>query len=781
VVVAAAAWLALGPRLGLPGAAAQHAERSAVAVLGLRNATGRPDAAWLSAALAEMLSTELGAGDALRAVPGETVARAVADLALAPSDSLAAVTLDRLHRTLGAEWVVLGSFTALGGADGGPLRLDLRLQRTDGTRDLPLSAEGSEGELFDLVARAGRELRGALGVAEPDGAGPPRSRTALPGSEEAVRLYSQGLEKLRGGDPLAARELLEAALAEDGEAPLAWSALARAWSELGYTERSREAARTAWQKSARLPRADALEVEARFRLASGEWDAAIANYRALWRFYPDDLEQGLALATALLEAERGAEALTVLAELRALPAPAGEDPRIDLAEARAADGLSDFRRALGAARRAEAAATALGAKSLVARAEYERGIALRKLGDAEGSRAALLDARRRSAEAGDRAGVALALMSLANLERGQGRLDEAGSLFAEARSTFAALGNRSREARAELSQGLVLSSQGDLAGAVKLYEDALAKLREAGDRRGAAVALANVGTMRYELGDLAGALARHGEALAEFRALGDEARVVVALENISQCRLDRGELAAAAAPLEEALAISRRTGDRAGEGYSLKALGDLAAERGEVEAAARRYEEATAVFRAAGLEPWLRLTGLAAAVLDRARGRGAEAERALAALVPEFATAGMAGDRDEAAIERVRTLAGLGRVAEAGALEPGLLARAAGSDSRRLRHLARLAEAELALAAGRSAAARAPLAVDLAEASGAGFVLQALETRALLARVLAAAGDPGAARLAAEVAAEAGRIGSARIRALLGGAAGGAQGVTGGV
>jgi len=47
--------------------------RQAIAVLGFQNASGKPEDAWLSTALTEMMSTELAAGGKLRLVPGEDV------------------------------------------------------------------------------------------------------------------------------------------------------------------------------------------------------------------------------------------------------------------------------------------------------------------------------------------------------------------------------------------------------------------------------------------------------------------------------------------------------------------------------------------------------------------------------------------------------------------------------------------------------------------------------------------------------------------------------------
>ncbi|MGH9548908.1 MAG: winged helix-turn-helix domain-containing protein, partial [Terriglobales bacterium] len=68
--------------------------RRGVAVLGFRNLAGRPDDNWLSTAFAEMLSTELAAGGALRLVSGEDVARAKRELPLADEDTLAKATLE---------------------------------------------------------------------------------------------------------------------------------------------------------------------------------------------------------------------------------------------------------------------------------------------------------------------------------------------------------------------------------------------------------------------------------------------------------------------------------------------------------------------------------------------------------------------------------------------------------------------------------------------------------------------------------------------------------------
>ncbi len=141
-------------RLATPAAA-----RRSIAVLGFRNLSGRPEEGWISTALAEMLSTELEAGEKLRLVSGEDIARTKLDLPLADADSLSRNTLARLHKDLDSDLIVLGSYTALGEKPGTRIRLDLRLQDTvAGETIADVAVVGSEADLFDMVSQAGSRL-----------------------------------------------------------------------------------------------------------------------------------------------------------------------------------------------------------------------------------------------------------------------------------------------------------------------------------------------------------------------------------------------------------------------------------------------------------------------------------------------------------------------------------------------------------------------------------------------------------------------------------------------
>jgi DNA-binding winged helix-turn-helix (wHTH) protein/TolB-like protein len=214
--------------------------RRSVAVLGFRNLPGRSEDNWLSPAFSEMLSTELASDGALRTVPGEDVARVKRELPLADEDSLAKGTLARLHTNSGADYVVLGSYTALPGNGDRRIRLDVRVQDTvHGEIIAEKSFTGSEGNLFELVTEAGQALRQSLGFSAASAQASLQARAALPSNQEAVRFYTAGEERLWAFDYVHARDLLLKAVVADPNYPLAHAALADAWYHLGYGPNAR--------------------------------------------------------------------------------------------------------------------------------------------------------------------------------------------------------------------------------------------------------------------------------------------------------------------------------------------------------------------------------------------------------------------------------------------------------------------------------------------------------------------------------------------------------------
>ena len=410
VGLAVVLWREPSPPAGpSPGAAVPtSAPRQSIAVLGFKNVTGRADAVWLSTAFAEMLTTELAAGEALRTIPGENVARMKFELALADADMYAADTLGKIGSSLGTDLVVFGSYVTIGESGSGTIRLDARLQDArDGATIALVSDTGAESDVLQMVSRTGQRLRERLNI---EALPPAVTATVLasqPANLDGARLYAEGLARLRQFDALAARDRLERAVAADGRFPMAHAALALAWSTLGYDERAKASARKAFELSSGLSREERLSVEGAYRETAREWTTAIDIYQTLFRFFPDNLEYGLRLANAQVASGAAKDALATIAAIRT-PGRAA-DPRIDLAEAAAAETVSDFKRMRAAAEAAGQRGEALGARLLVARARLLEGTAALTLGEPDRALTLYDQARATFDEAGDRGALARAL------------------------------------------------------------------------------------------------------------------------------------------------------------------------------------------------------------------------------------------------------------------------------------------------------------------------------------------------------------------------------------
>ncbi|HYN22032.1 MAG TPA: winged helix-turn-helix domain-containing protein, partial [Thermoanaerobaculia bacterium] len=355
--------------------------RPSVAVLGFKDLSPSRETAWLAPALAEMLSTELAADPRLRVVSRTDVARARSLVEIGDAGTVGGETLTRIQTIVGAERLVIGTYLALPDKSGRRIRLDIRVvEAPSGEVLVSLAEVGRESELFDVVSRSGARLRQALGYDEPSPAQVQAARALRPADTEAMQLYAQGLDRLHAYDAPRALELLQQAADAEPASAVIRSALAQALEMIGYDARAVAQAEKAVELSASLPREERLGMQARLQAVRQEWDGASATYRTLWTFYPDDLEYGLQLANSLLRAGRFADSRETLAALHRLPAPRGDDARIDVLEARLGARTSDKAAQLRAARAAIGKGRRSGEVLLVAQALVYEGDALMAAG-----------------------------------------------------------------------------------------------------------------------------------------------------------------------------------------------------------------------------------------------------------------------------------------------------------------------------------------------------------------------------------------------------------------
>jgi tetratricopeptide (TPR) repeat protein len=545
-------------RRGSGRASATAAARRSVMVLGFQNLSKRPDSAWLSTALAEMLDSELGQGGRLRSIGGEEAARVKGELGLGHLDVFGREALERIRRDVDADLVLVGSYVTLDEDLRRQLRIDLRVFDTaSGEAVAQVADAGREAELFDLVVRIGRTLRTQLGVADAHAKDEGQVRATLPANVEAARAYAEGLNSLRLQDATTARERLGQAIALESTHALSHVAQARAWSALGYDEHAQEEARRAVDLATGMPREQRLFVAAYNYKVMHDWPKAIEAYKTLLDFFPDNVEYGIGLAEVQWLGQRASDALETINRLRALPAPQRDDPRIDLARVEALAAMTRNQQVAEAAEQTIQKATARGADSIVASAARLQSVAYERMGQCD-----------KAVEAARRAKV-----------------------------TFERLEDRRGMAQANEALIHCQRERGDSADALRLANETLRISEELGDRRGTAAALNSVAGTLSSMGHSTEAIARWERAADIAREINDVGRLNIVLGNLAGARADRGDLEGARHAFEEAIGQRRQLDERSHLSHLLIVYADLLSDMGEPVAALKAVEESMAIAR----------------------------------------------------------------------------------------------------------------------------------------------------------------------------------------
>jgi serine/threonine protein kinase/tetratricopeptide (TPR) repeat protein/TolB-like protein len=594
LIAAAVAATAIIARRPVPGApessitAQLTATRRSVAVAGFSNLSQRPEDAWLSTAMAEMLTTDLAGDGQLRVVPSERTARALRELGGSAS-TLSEAEIDRLRQSLATDLVVVGSFATTGTAPSRTLRVDVRVINPEG-EPIAVSNSGGEGELFTLMAAAGRDLRSRLGLQETTAEDAEAARAAFPANLEATRLYAEGLARLRELDAVRAQELLDQAVALEPGNPMIHTALAASWTALGYDQRAMASAQRAFDVSKGLGREARLNVEGNLHIAKKDWPKAIEVYRTLSGFFADNVEYALRLAEVQSSGGRHKDALATIESAR--PKLTQPDPRLDVAESVAASSLSDFSRELTAIQRAREHADRHGMKLLSARAYLFEGRSYYNQGKTAEAEPALHKARELFEAGGDKAGLASALNSLGTVTAdAKGRI--AGRPFYEASFLAAeSIGDRRGMSTALNNLGIMLKDMGQFDEARRAHERALTLRREIDDRNWIAISLNNIGVVLFEQDQFREAAKYYQESLAISRELGDKRNIIRALHNLTIVERESGNLQAARKEIEESLAMRAEIGDKRGQIMGRVELGIIQLAQGELAAARHSQEEA---------------------------------------------------------------------------------------------------------------------------------------------------------------------------------------------
>ena len=725
LAVAVACLLAGAAGLTLRRHAHAPSVRPSVMVLSLHNRGQAHDDDWIGVALAQLVSTEMEAGEKALIVPGETVARLQQSMALDGDGPLAKKPLADLRAGSNARFVIAGSFVTAGPS----VRADFLLQDAEtGETSARISESGERGQLFELVTRAGARLRQALGV------GPAANvSVSLPHDPNAARLYAEGLDLAHRFEPQAARARFEQAIAAEPDFPLSHSALAQVLFDVQEEKLAAAEAARALDLARDLPRRERLWIEGLRAGAQSNWNEAIRVYGAIFTFFPDDLDAGLALAAAQDSAERSQDSLATLDLLRKLPPPAGDDGRIDYSEADSAMSLYDYKRALAAAQRAVDKARTHGHRKLLADALRVQARAL--MGDEKTaeSRAAADAARAISHALGDRGGEGRCLVLAAIAYNSKGAFDKAEAAAREALTILEPLGAKRDIAWAWNNLAGSLFYRGEFEQARPAFERAAAIDHEAGALGDEAAAVANIGAVLLRQGRLGEAQAQMERALALRHELKQTAAEALTAVTLAQILRVQGKLAVARKRAEEGVALARSAGGKMELRTGLGTLCMVAQEQADFAAAHRALDEAkklTEEMKDANSITYTWEAEVALALEER------QLDVVIAAARPLIEYLVKQGDHDNeltARINLAEALAGKGRLAEAHQEIDRATKLGAASEQEELKIDLALASARVALASGNAAEAQRLLVPGIEIARKMGNDQSALELRLELA------------------------------------------------
>ncbi len=719
---------------------AAGAARKAVAILGFKNLSDRKDADSLGNVLADGLWSQLDTGQLRFIAPGQ-VDEMKQNLSLGDiSTSITGKQAEAIHKYLGADVLVTGSYTVSGPPGNASVLWNIRLLSAEDGQNLgSFAPSGKQSDLNDLVVHAGSLVRQKFGISLTP-AEQSRMDSSLSTNTEAVAAFSEARQKLRTFDLLGATRLLEKSVEADPKFAQAHSALAEAWDALGFETKATEEAKKALDADSRLSTEARNVVSARYFATTRDWQRAVQQYAQLWTQYRDEPEYGLLLANTQIRAGKAKDALTTVAQVRSQSPPAGIRAQLDLAEARAHETLGDYKEELTAATTAAETAQSLGANLLLARARILQCFAQANLGEAAKAIPLCNEAKQINLSAGDQLGVARATNDIAFAHYSTGNYSEAEPLYQEALGIAQSIGDKYDEAGALNNLGNIQSSRGANAEARKTYERSIGVAQERGEMGDAARARQNLALVLYASGDAARGKQMFVEALKTARDIGDRNLEATLLNNQCGVELGYGALLQAHTSCEESLRIRREINDRADIGKTLSSYGAVQLQRGEVDTAAATLQEALADLESVGAKNDAAWTRIALVAVLQESGKVDEAKKQANDAVTELAAEKDVSGETEARIALANALLAANDSAGAREQIDKVLFLATQSGDRGVDFDSKTAAARVDARSGKADAAIKGLTLVRKNAHAAGMVQAEFEARLALGEAQIASG-----------------------------------------
>jgi len=565
-----------------------------LAVLPFRNASGDPALDSLGTSLSEVLATDLGETAQIRAIPSVRLREVLRDLRIDPNASLSPADLARIADFASAKTILWGQYVKFGEE----IRIDATLQDLAQEKTTPLKATAAnQAGLLAAVGQLAGSVQQALAAGSSDVLSELKASAWRPSTQsfEALRLYNEGLGLSRSDNQQGAAKSFEAAIAEDANFALAYSALAEAYAKLGYDARAERQSRRAVELSQSLqPQERYLIAAAHYRLTN---DSAkgIEAYEKLVAVSPNNARIQFDLASLYERTGDLARAQEHFTKAVAL------DPKHVAgltAVGRVAIKRGDPKAALQPLNNALSLAIQLSNDGSRANVLQAIGVAYKRMGQPTEALKQYQESLAIKRKIGDKRGMAISLQEIGQIAEIVGNPQEALNSYKEALAIQRELGDKSDTSLTLIGLGVLLNeSLGRPGEALPHFREALSLAREEGDRGGEALALNNIGVAYLAKGEFSEAQTYFERALdiREQRKVPRE--IADTLHNLGETLYRMGKFDQALTRYGRALDVRRADGDTltaAKESYSLGTIFDY---QGRYGAAAKSKGEALKAFR----------------------------------------------------------------------------------------------------------------------------------------------------------------------------------------
>jgi serine/threonine protein kinase/Tfp pilus assembly protein PilF len=392
-------------------------------------------------------------------------------------------------------------------------------------------------------------------------------------SPVALDWYKKGTEAMRNGAFLQATLALKQAIQADDKFALAHARLAEAWTELDYADEAKnEMLRVAElvPDRSRLPRVDALYLEAIHAAVTGDFPHSVRAYGDIVSLSPQDPHVYFDLGRAHEKNDDTKKAIDSYIEATSRsPQLAAGFLRVGVLYGRQLDLAS----ASANFQQAETLYQALGSVEGQAEVFYERGFLLNKLGKVAEAREQLQRALALAQTAQNQYQQVKTLLKLGDVASDAGEPAQAQQYMQDAISLARANGIDNLTKRGLVDLGNVFLVAGNYQEAKKHYEQSLELAQKQQDNRNAARALLSLGSLAERQSSPDDAVKYVEQALPFYRQGAYRKEMSQAFALRARAKVQKGEYEAALQAYEEQLKLARQSGDQSQAETVLRDLG----------------------------------------------------------------------------------------------------------------------------------------------------------------------------------------------------------------